>query len=71
MEAKLAEVEAKYETLEEKYRATKQELEHLKAATSTEPGGGGGALCNEQQFGAFLEDVFLYDADGGHTYGSG
>lgn len=71
MEAKLAEVETKYETLEEKYRATKQELEHLKAATSKELGGGGGMLCNEQQFGAFLEDVFLYDADGGHTYGSG
>lgn len=71
MEAKLAEVEAKYESLEEKYRATKQELEHLKAATSKEPGGGSGTLCNEQQFGAFLEDVFLYDADGGHSYGSG
>lgn len=70
METKLAEVEAKYESLEGKYRATKQELEHLKTATSKEPAGGGGTLCNEQQFGAFLEDVFLYDADGCHTYDS-
>lgn len=71
MEAKLAEVEAKYESLEKKYRTTKQELEHLKAAMSKEPAGGGGTLFNEQEFGAFLDGVFLYDAEGDHIHDSG
>lgn len=66
VEAKLAEVKAKYERLEKEYLSTKQELEHLIAASKHQSVGGmEHRPAQPYQFEdlAFLEDVFFYEGD--------